>query len=50
MTKIYFIISGKVSAEHLKTLKHHALFKKTLVLSIISRKCDNELKKMFKEE
>ena len=39
-----------VSIEHLKMLKYHTLLKKTLVLSIICCKCENESENIFKEE
>ena len=38
-----------VSIENLKNLKDHTSYKK-IVLSIISRKCENKDKKIFKGE
>ena len=38
------------SIENLKNLKYHAFSKKTLVIFIICSKCENEDKKIFKEE
>ena len=40
-----------VSIENLKTIKYHIyILEKTLVLSIICSKCNNEDKKIFKEK
>ena len=39
-----------VSIENFKNLKCHIFLKKTLVLSVIWSKCENEDKKIFKEE
>ena len=39
-----------VSIENLKNLKYHTFSKKTLVLSIISIKFEDEDKKTFKED
>ena len=38
------------SIENLNILKYHTFFKKTLVISIICSKCENEDGKIFKEE
>ena len=46
--KLYFVFF-LVTKENLKILKYHTLSKKTLVLSIINRKCKNEDEKIFKE-
>ena len=46
--KLYFVFF-LVTIENLKILKYHTLSKKTLVLSIINRKCKNEDEKIFKE-
>ena len=47
---IYYNALFVVSIEHLKILKYHKLLKKTLVLSIICCKCENEDENIFKEE
>ena len=48
MEKVYCIICGKYSK--LNNTKISYIFKKTLVLSIICSKCDNEDKIIFKKE
>ena len=39
-----------LSIEKLKNQKYNTFLKKTLVLSIICSKCENEHEKIFKEE
>ena len=46
--KIFWVICGKY--RKLKNPKTSYIFEKTLVLSIICNKCDNEVEKIFKVE
>ena len=48
MKKIYCVILSKY--RELKNAKISYMFEKTLVLSIICSKCENEDEKIFKEE
>ena len=48
MKKIYCVILGK--CRELKNAKISYMFEKTLVLSIICSKCEDEDEKIFKEE
>ena len=48
MKKLYCLICGKY--KKLKNPEIWYIFEKTLVFSIICRKCENEDEKLFKEE
>ena len=45
-----FIELFVASIENLKIIKYHNFGKKTLILSMICSKCENEDKKIFKEK
>ena len=50
MVHLTMIVLFAVIIKNQKTLKYLTIFEKTLVLSIICSKCENDNEKIFKEE